>query len=173
LEVDFSQMHRRKASALNQICHVAAQVGVDDLWASNAHDGTGLVFGQVANFKNASLFGLYQEHHFVLNFGGHGRGHGHFGDAFNHLLNAHGQLNVQGRLLLRGQNSWRIGLLQRHVFQINTLNLKHRRIGLVCGLNRGIVFRGGRHDVKFFLQIKARLADFQTGKETRILIMSA
>ena len=37
-------MHRRKTTALNQIGHIAAQVGVNDLRAGNTHDRTHLVF---------------------------------------------------------------------------------------------------------------------------------
>jgi len=104
LEVDFGQVHGRKASASDQVGHVATQVGVHDLGASDAHDGAHLVFGQIANFKNARLFAFHQKDRFVFNFGVHGGRDTNLVDAFSSLVGFHTQLNVDRRLLLLQQN---------------------------------------------------------------------
>src|SRR6478752_10757587 len=46
LEVDFGQVHRREAAALDHVGNVAAQVRIDDLRAGDAEDRAHLVFGQ-------------------------------------------------------------------------------------------------------------------------------
>jgi hypothetical protein len=61
LEVDLRQMHWPEAAALNQIGHIAPQVGINNLWARNAHDCAHLVVRNMANFKNSALFRLPPE----------------------------------------------------------------------------------------------------------------
>ena len=51
LEVDLGQVHRREATALDHVGHVAAQVRVDDLRAGNAEDGAHLLIRQIADFE--------------------------------------------------------------------------------------------------------------------------
>ena len=77
LEVDLGQMHGRKAGALDDVGHVATQVGVDDLRAGHTHHAVHLVFGQIADLENAGLLGLDQEHGALADLGGGGCRHGH------------------------------------------------------------------------------------------------
>ena len=75
-------MHWRKAGALHHVGHIAAQVGVNDLGASNADHLAHLLFRQVSNFKNTGLLGLDQKHGFVRNFGVHRGRHRDLKHAF-------------------------------------------------------------------------------------------
>ena len=138
LEVDLGQVHRRKARTCDQVGHVATQVGVHDLRASDAHDGSHLVVGQVADFKNAALLALNQKHSLVADFGVHGGGHADFKHAFGHGCGLHAQLDVHVGLLLIQQDARRVGLLQRSLFQVHTLNLEHGGLGFGGGGDSGI-----------------------------------
>jgi hypothetical protein len=125
LEVDLGQVHGRKASAGDHIGHVATQVRVDDLRASDAHDRAHLVVRQVADFKNTSLLALDQEHGFVANFGVHGGGHADLKHAFGYRRRLHTQLDVHAGLLLLKQDGRGIRLLQRSLFKVHALDLEN------------------------------------------------
>jgi hypothetical protein len=125
LEVDLGQVHRREAAALDQVGHIAAQVGVDDLRAGNAQDRAHLLFGQVADFKNAALLGFHQEHGTVGDLGRDGGGDGHFKNTVGHRRGVHTQLDVHRRLVLLKQDGRRIGLLQRSFLEIDALDLEN------------------------------------------------
>ena len=79
----------------------------------------------MTDFKNTGLFDFDQENRFVFDLGFHSSSHRDFDDAFSDLLHAHGELDVDLRLLLACQYGGGIGLLQRHVLEIDALNLKH------------------------------------------------
>jgi len=98
-------VHRWEARTGDQVGHIATQVGVHDLRASDAHHWTHLVFGQVADFENAALLALDQEHGLVGNFGVHGRGHTDLKNALGHGCGFHAQLDVHAGLLLVGEST--------------------------------------------------------------------
>ena len=133
LEVDFGQVHRREAAALDHVGHVAAQVGVDDLRAGDAEDRAHLVFRQVADLEDAGLLGLDQEHGPVLDLGLHGGRDGDLEDAVGHRLGIDAELDVDGGLLLLQQDGRRIGLFERQVLQVDALDLEHGILGLLVG----------------------------------------
>ena len=126
LKIDFRQVHRRKTTALYQVSHIAAQVGVDDLRAGDAHDVAHLLLGQVADLKNASLCDLHQKHSFVFDFGLNRGGDGDLKHAFGYRRSVHTKLNIDSRRLLFEQDGWGIGLLQRSLLEVHTLNLENR-----------------------------------------------
>jgi len=129
LEINFRQMHRGKASALDQVRYIAAQIGVNNLWASNTHDLAHLVFWHVADFKNTGLFGFDQKHRLVLDFGVDSGCNGYFKHTVSYRCCFNAQLNVHCWLLLLQQNCGGIGLFQRRFFEIHALDLENR--GLV------------------------------------------
>ena len=124
-------MHRRKTSALNQIGHITAEVGVDDLRAGNAHDLAHLLSRQIADLKNAGLHHLSQEHGFVLDLGLHRGGDGDLKHTFRYRVGIHTQLNIHRGGLLLQQDGGGIGLLQRGFLQVDALNLKNG-VELLC-----------------------------------------
>ena len=102
LEVDLGQMHGRKTTALDQVCDVAAQIGVDDLRTGNAHHLTHLLGWQIADLENAGLRGFHQEHGLVLDLGLHRGGDGHLENTVSDRAGVDAQLNIhRGRLLLK------------------------------------------------------------------------
>jgi hypothetical protein len=111
------------------ICMVRLNLGPAYCVIAAAHDGAHLVVGQVADFKNAALLALDQKHGLVADFGVHGGGHADLEHAFGHRCGLHAQLDVHVRLLLVEQDGGRVGLLQRSLFQVNTLNLEHGGLG--------------------------------------------
>src|SRR5450830_1969363 len=94
LKVDFRQVHRRKASALDQVRHVAAQIGVNDLRTGDAHDLAHLLLRQIANFENTGLRGLHQKHGFILDLGLNGGGDRDLEHSLFHWRGVHAELNV-------------------------------------------------------------------------------
>ena len=79
----------------------------------------------MTDFKNTGLFDFDQENRFVFDLGFDRGRDSYFHDTFSDLLHAHGELDVDLRLLLACQYGGGIGLLQRHVLEIDALNLKH------------------------------------------------
>ena len=118
-------MHRREASAGDQVGHVAAQVGVDDLRAGHAENGAHLFGGHVADFENSGLSGFDQKHGFVADFGLHGGGDADFKQAFGDGHGVHTELDVNAGLLLFEQDGGGIGLLQRRFFEVHALDLEN------------------------------------------------
>ena len=118
-------MHGWEAATLDQVGHVATQVGVDDLGAGDAHDLTQLFLGQIANLKNACLLGFDQKHGFIFDLGGDRGGHADFIYTVGHRCGLHAELNVHRRLLLLQEDGRGIGLLQRRFFQVHALNLEY------------------------------------------------
>src|SRR3954467_14598694 len=69
LEVQLGEVHGREASARDDVGHVGAQVGVQDLRAGDAQDGADLLLRHVANLEDAGLLDLDEEHRLVLELG--------------------------------------------------------------------------------------------------------
>lgn len=120
-----------EAAALDQVGHVAAQIGVDDLRASDAHHLGHLVLRQVADLENAGLGSLDQKHRLVLDLGLHRGAHADFENALGHRCGVDAKLNVNRRRFLFQQDGWRIGLLQRCLLEVDTLNLENGGL-LIC-----------------------------------------
>ena len=129
-------MNRRKTAALNHVSDVAAQVRINDLRASNAEHDADLLVGHVTHFKNASLFGFDQEDGFVFDLGVDGGRDGHFKNAFSHGLGIDAELNFDGGLLRVEQDFGRIGLLQRHVLEVNALDIEY---GVEIGIDHELL----------------------------------
>ncbi len=100
LEIDLRQVHGRKASALNDIGHIGAQIGVDNLRTCDANDGAQLLLWNVTNFKNTGLLGFDQKDRFLLNFGTHRGGHRDFKNTFIDRFCTDLELNINVGLLL-------------------------------------------------------------------------
>ena len=128
LEIDFRQMDRWKTSPLNQISHVAAQIGVNDLWAGNAHNLSHLIFRHIADLKYPRLFCFHQEDCFVLDFGVHRSRYADLKNTLGYGCCFNAKLNIHSRLLLLQQNRWRIRLLKRSLLKVHTLNLENGRL---------------------------------------------
>ena len=117
-------MHGWETTALDDVGHVAAQVGVDDLWASDAHDRAHLLLGQVADLENTGLLSLDQKNGFVVDLGVHGGRHGHFVHALGNRCAFDAELDVHAGRGLLEQDAGGIGLFQRSFFEVDALNLK-------------------------------------------------
>ena len=102
--------------------------------AGDAQNGAELLGLHVADFKNTGLLGLHEKHGFIGNLGVHRGGHRHFKQAVSHRRGIHTQLNIHAGLLLVQQNVRRIRLLQRHVLEVNALDLEY---GVKIGFSHG------------------------------------
>ena len=127
-------MHGWETAALNHISNVAAQVGINNLRAGNAEHGTHLLLRHVAQFKYAGLFGFNQEHGFVTDLGLHSGSHADLKQAFGHRRRINTQLDIYCRLVLIQQDFRGIGLLKRHVLQVDALDLEN---GVKIGFGHG------------------------------------
>ena len=75
VEIDFTQMYRRKTSATNDIGDIGTQVGVEDIGASYAKHRIKLALRDIACLKNSCLLALNQKRNLVLDLGRYGNGY--------------------------------------------------------------------------------------------------
>ena len=131
LEVDFGEVDRREAGARDGVCDVRAQVREQDGRARNADERIDLFSRNVANVENARLLGFDQERNLVRHLGRHGARHQNFEHGVGEALGLHVDFHFDRRHVLLEENSRRIGLLERHVLQVDALDVEERLVILV------------------------------------------
>ena len=124
IEIDFTQMHRRKTSATNDIGDIGTQVGIEDIGASYAKYRIELALRDIARLKNSCLFALNQKRNFFLDLGLHVNGNASLENTLSKRLIGNINRHFDRWAFVFQKNCWRIRLLQRHIFQVNPLNVK-------------------------------------------------
>jgi hypothetical protein len=131
-EINLGQMHRRESGARDDIRNIGAQIRIHDIRAADTKQRIELFGRDIARFKNACLLAFDQKRDLAVDFRGHGNGNGRFENTLGQRFGADIDRHFHVRSFLLQKNRRRIRLLERHVLQIHTLDLKHGLLVFVC-----------------------------------------
>src|SRR5471030_251804 len=124
-EVDLSQVHWWETGTGDHVGDVGAQVRIHDVRATDAQKRIELLGRNVTRFEDTGLLAFNQESDLVFDFGGHGDGDGRLEHAIGQRLGANVQGDFDGRCFLFQEDRRGVRLFQRHVFQVDALDLEY------------------------------------------------
>jgi hypothetical protein len=128
LEVDFGQMHRREAGALDQSATLPRRYGYT-IWGQAMPMIWLICSCSIARIsKIPACLTSTRKYGLFLELGVHGGGDTDLVDAVGGRVGFHAELDVDRGLFLLEQDGRGIGLLQRRFLEVNALNLEGRSV---------------------------------------------
>ena len=100
-----------------------------------------MLCGDVCDFKDPALRGFDEVKNFFADTRGDGDGDGRFKHGFSKRLAANIDRDFDLWALLLKKNIRCIGHLKRQIFEIDTLHVEHRRVGILSLICLGVLVR--------------------------------